>query len=137
MPGNTTIYKEHRTFIPAIWKKVGVTSGQATGIAMEIAGITKSTLPLPREASIVSVGIVLTAAFTAGFMRLEISKNGTGTGKTLDMDPAKDVQHIWEFEPGELIGSKGDELGILWGSNGALAPSGSIEAAVFVEVQWA
>lgn len=136
MPGNTTSSTMSRTYLPAIWKKVGVTSGQTTGLAMSIAGISKVEIPMARKCSIVSVAITLTEAVTAGLIRFELTKNGAPTGKQTDMTSAEGTKHIWEFEPGKLVGDKGDELGVLWGSSGSLAPSGAIEAAIYIEVQW-
>ncbi len=136
MPGNTTIYKVPRTYLPGFWKKVGVTANQATGLAMEIPGITKTALPFARRGSVVSVGVTLTAVVTAGLIRFELTKNGTPTGETFDMTSSSGTEQIWEFDPGVLVGEKGDELGILWGSSAALLPTGTIEAVLYFEVQW-
>lgn len=136
MPGNTTSYTSSRTFLPAIWKKTGITAGQTTGLPMPIVGITRDELPFPRRASIVSVGIVLTAVVTAGLIRFELTKNGSATGRTLDMDSTSGTKQIWEIDPGLLVGDKGDELGVLWGSSAGLLPDGTIEAGIYFEIQW-
>ncbi len=136
MPGNTTIYKVPRTYLPAFWQKIGVTAGQATGVAMGITNITRTEIPLARKGSIVSVGITVTSAVTAGLIRFELTKNETPTGKTFDMTSSSGLEQIWEFDPGALVGDKGDDLGVLWGSSGALLPTGTIEAVLYFEVQW-
>lgn len=134
MAGNTTAYISNRCFLPSFWKATGVTSGQTTGVAMNLIGITRDGMPLARKASIVSVGVMLSEAVTAGFIRLQATLNGADTAKTFDMTgPTK---AIWEFDPGEIVLSKSDEIGFKWGSSGTLAPSGSIEVTCFVEVQW-
>ena len=136
MPGNDTKIRSDRVYPPAFWKKVGVTAGQSVGETMSIVGITRTGFTLARAASLMTVGVVLTAPVTAGFMRFEITKNGTPTGKTFDMDDSTGVKQIWEFKAGELTGGKGDDIGFQWGSSGSLAPSGTIEAVLYVELQF-
>jgi hypothetical protein len=136
MPGNETKVRSDRVFPPAFWKKTGVTAGQTTGEDMDIAGITRNVFTLPRDASLMSVGVVLTAPVTAGLIRFEITKNGVPTGKTFDMTDSTGAKQIWEFKAGELTGDKGDDIGFQWGSSGTLAPSGTIEAVLYIELQF-
>lgn len=131
---NTTSYISNRCFLPSFWKATGLTSGQTTGVTMSLIGITRDSMPLARKASIVSVGMLLSEAVTAGFIRVQATLNGADTAKTFDLTGPTKV--IWEFEPGDIVLSKGDEIGFKWGSSPALAPSGSIELTCFVEVQW-
>jgi hypothetical protein len=137
MPGNETIEKSPKAFLPVSWKKEGFTSGQATGVAMEIAGSPLSIVEftLLRKTSLRTVGIKLTQGVSAGFVRFEITKNGSPTGKTVDMDSAAGAKKLWTFRPGELAGDAGDEIGLLWGSSGSLTPSGTIDGVVFFEIQ--
>jgi hypothetical protein len=137
MPGNETVAKGKRAFLPTIWMKNDFTAGQTVGVAMLIAGFPTSIVafPLLRKTSVLSVGILLSAPVTAGFIRFELTKNGVATGNTMDMNAAAGTRKLWEFEPGALVGNKGDEVGVLWGSNGTLAPSGSIDGVLFFEVQ--
>lgn len=136
MPGNETLVRSARVFPPCFWKKAGVTAGQGAGETMPIVGITRTSFTFPRAASLMSVGVVLTAPVTDGFVRFEVTKNGSPTGKTFDMDSTKGIKQIWEFAAGKLKGSKGDDLGFQWGSNTALLPSGTIEAVIYVELQF-
>lgn len=136
MAGNTTSYISNRSFLPSFWKVTGVTSGQATGVPISVIGITRDTIPMARKASVVSVGIMLSQAVTAGLIRIEGTLNGTDTGRTFDMTSAEGTKAIWEFTPGDIVLNKGQELGFKWGSSGTLAPSGTIELTCFVEVQW-
>lgn len=135
MAGNETEYKSPRNYLPVFWWKDNILAGQATGLPMTINNLPFEKFPFAKKASLVTLGIVLSEAITAGLIRFEITKNGTATGKTFDMDASKGKKALWEFDPGILVGGKGDELGILWGSSGTLAPAGVIEAAIFVEVQ--
>jgi hypothetical protein len=135
MPGNETQYETARAYFPATWNKENITAGQTTGVPMDIAGIGLKSLPFAEKASVVSVAIVLSDAVTAGFIRFELTKNGNPTGKTVDMNATTGTKKLWEFPPGKLVANKGDEIGFLWGSSGSLAPSGSIEAVLLVEVQ--
>lgn len=136
MPGNDTRVRSDRVFPPAFWKVVGATAGQTTGVDMDIAGITRNVFTLPRDASLMSVGVVLTQAVTAGFLRFEITKNGSPTGKTKDIDSSSGLKQIWEFKAGELTGDKGDDIGFQWGSNAGLLPTGTIEAVLYIELQF-
>lgn len=122
-----------RTYLPTIWQESNVTAGQATGVALDIIGTSLVQLPMARAGSIMSLGIVLTSAVTAGLLRLEITRNGTDTGRTFDITSGD--KKIWEFEAGQLAFTKGQELGVKWGSNAELAPTG-FELNVFFEVQW-
>ena len=137
MPGNETVNKSPRAFLPAQWSKEGFTSGQAVGVAMEICSFPASIyeMSLIRETSLLSVAIILSAAPAVGFIRFELTKNGVSTGKTFDMDSTTGVRQVWVFRPGELTGVKGDRVGLKWGSSGTLAPSGSIDGVVLLEVQ--
>ena len=123
--------------LPGFWKKTNIPAGQATGVAMDIVGKTNNYFVFQRKGSLVAVVIELTAAVTANFIRFEITKNGSATGKTFDMTSTEDTEAIWEFEPGVLVGNKGDKLGFLWGSHASLTPDGTIEAVIYPEVQWA
>jgi len=137
MPGNETVSKSKRAFLPVIWNKTDFTAGQLIGVPMAIGGFPSSIVEftLPRKSSILSIGIMLSAAVTAGFIRFELTKNGVATGKTVDMNVAAGTRKLWEFEPGALVCNKGNEIGILWGSNNTMAPSGSIDGVLFIEVQ--
>jgi len=133
----TTENKQRRVWLPAQWIKTGFTSGQGTGLAMAISGFPAGIkeIALARPTSLVTVGIQLSAAITAGLIRFEITKNGAATGKTVDLTSASGLKAMWEFDPGELTGTKGDVVGVLWGSSGSLAPSGTIDGVIFFEVQ--
>jgi hypothetical protein len=137
MPGNTTISKSRKVFLPVFWAKVGFTPGQTTGVAMPISGFPGTILEfvLPRETTLLTVGIMLSQALTAGFLRFELTRNGTPTGKTVDVDSAVGTRKLWTLRPGEVTGDVADEVGILWGSSPAMAPSGVVDGVIFLEVQ--
>lgn len=137
MPGNETVNKAPRAFLPVQWTKGGFTAGQTVGIAMQISGFPASIdeMSLLRKTSLLTVAIILSAVPTAGFIRFMLTKNGADTGKTFDMDSTTGLRQAWEFRPGELTGVKGDRVGVKWGSSGSLLPSGSIDGVVLLEVQ--
>lgn len=137
MPGNDTVNKSPRAFLPAQWTKLGFTAGQAVGVPLQIGSFPASIneMSLIRETSLLAVAIILSAVPTAGFVRFELTKNGVDTGKTFDMDTTTGLRQVWEFRPGELTGDKGDRVGVKWGSSGSLLPSGSIDGVVLLEVQ--
>jgi len=133
---NETIIKSNRIFIPGFWKAENVTASQGTGIPMIVPGIPFATWAFPRSAALTSVGLRLTEAITAGFLRLVVTKNGTETAKLLDLTSSHGTKYLWELSASNLVGNKGDELGFNWGSNAAFAPSGSIDLVVYAEIQW-
>jgi hypothetical protein len=137
MPGNTTVSKSRKAFLPVFWAKAGFTSGQTTGVAMPISGFPSAIMEfvLPREVTLLTIGIMLSQALTAGFLRFELTRNGTPTGKTVDVDVAAGTRKLWTLRPGELTGDAADEVGLLWGSSPTMAPSGVIDGVIFFEVQ--
>lgn len=137
MPGNDTVIKSPRQFFPIEWIKTGITAGQTTGTPMEIVGVpTIRTMPMPRKGSIVSVGIVLSEAVTAQFVRFIVTKNGVETNKSTDITPSDGTKKLLEFDSGKLVFDKGDVLGFNWGTHPGFAPSGVIEALIICEVQF-
>ena len=135
MPGNTTSYKSPRAFLPSFWTKNDILAGESTGQYMDLAGLTIKELPLPRRSSIVSIGLIVSQAVTAGLIRVELFKNDVATGVTQDITSESGLRKFWEFDPGKFVVDKGDRIGFKWDSSGSLSPSGSIDLAVFVEVQ--
>lgn len=122
-----------RTFLPVTFQETNVIANQSTGVALGVVGTSLEQIPMARAGSIMSLGIVLTSAVTAGLLRLELTRNGTDTGRTFDITSGD--KKIWELEAGQLSFTKGQELGLKWGSSAALAPTG-FEMNVFFEVQW-
>lgn len=134
----TTIYTQPRAFLPVFWRHLNFTSGQSTGVAMTIPGFPASmdeSISLVRQSSLVTAGIMLSAALTAGLLRFELTINGSATGYTMDMTPSDGQRRLQELAPGKLVLTKGNRIGVQWGSSGAMAPSGSIDGVVFLEVQ--
>jgi hypothetical protein len=136
MPGNNTTYKDSLTFLPATWTASGLTAAQAVGVPLTISTMPTDQLPFPRRGSLMSVGVVLSTAVTNGLIRLELTRDGIDTGITFDITAASGTKALWEFAPGQLVGNKGQELGIKWGSSGSLLPTLVIDLAVVFEVQW-
>jgi len=128
-------FTSSRTFFPASWYAEDIPAGQTVGVAMKVTGTSFETLPMPRESSMMSVGIVLSEAVTAGFIRFELTLNGAGTGKTLDMESGDGAAKIWEFKSGRFMLTKGQRIGVDFGSHPDLLPAGVIDALVFFEME--
>lgn len=137
MPGNETIYKSPRFWLPVSWGVQDFAAGQTTPQAMPINGFPAGIyeFSLPRKMSLVTVGIELDAAVTAGFIRFQLARNGSLINGNLDMDSGAGLRRLIEFTPGELVGDKGDRIGIAWGSSGTLAPAGSIDGIILMEME--
>ncbi len=137
MPGNATKYTGARAYLPVVWSVTGIAANVvAPGQVMSLNGLPFNEFPLARDGSIVSVGIKISAAVTAGLIRFELTKGGVLTAEQFDMDSSSGLKSIWEFEPGELTFAKADEVGINAGSSAALLPAGTIDAILGIEVQW-
>ena len=136
MPGNTTVDKSPRAFLPWVWKEVNVVANQsATQVSVSgfPAGITR--FALPRQTSIKTMTVQLSEALTAGWLDFEITKGGVATGKKIRMNSTDGTLKRVDFRPGELVGGPGDRIGVEWGSGALMAPSGTIDGVVFFEVQ--
>ena len=125
-----------RQFLPGAWAKEDFSAGQTTAVAMAIAGWPSGldVIVLPRRMSLVTVMVGLTMAVSAGFIRFELTKNGIGTGKTIDMDASQGTLRVVKLTPGSLVGDEGDRIGVQWGSHPSLAPSG-IDGVIALEAQ--
>ncbi len=136
MPGNETVEKSPRAFLPWVWKETNVAAGQGAtqvGVSGFPAGISR--FALPRQTSIKTMTVQLSAALSAGWLDFEITKGGVATGKKVRMNAAAGTLKRTDFAPGELVGGPGDRIGIEWSSSATLAPSGSVDAVAFFEVQ--
>jgi hypothetical protein len=136
MPGNETVERSPKAYLPWTWKQLNLAASQAAtqiGVSGLPNGIER--FPLPRQSSVVTMTVQLSAALTAGFADFEITIGGTGTGKTVRMNAAAGTVKKTRFDPGEIVGSAGDRLGVESSSNGAMLPSGSVDAVVFFEIQ--
>jgi hypothetical protein len=137
MPGNETLDRSRRVFLPAEWRAENIPAGQATPVAMAIPGFTTiARMPLSERATLRAVGLVLSQAVTAGLIRFQLTRNGALVGPTFDMTSASGTKALWTFKPGELVGAKGAEIGVSLGSSGSLTPAGVIEALAVIDVQF-
>lgn len=128
-------YREHRATLPAIWQKESIAAGSSGTIG--ISGIAKNRLPLIGKASVVRVMIGLTEPVTAGYIEFEAIIGGVATGQTIRINAAHGVERAWVIAPGKLTLDQKQQLGFTWSAGGGLLPDGTIEAILYVEVQWA
>lgn len=137
MPGNETTITQPRFWLPTIWGRADFASGQTVALAMAINGHPPGIdeFSLPRRMSLVSVGIELDAGVSAGFLRFQLTRNGTPVGPTWDMDDTTGLRRLIEVTPGTIIGQKGQRIGVVWGSPPSLSPAGSIDGVVMLEVE--
>ena len=129
-------YVPPRSFFPPLWVKTNIPAGQTTGVPMDIAGVsTLKNFPTSEELSIVTVGIALSQAVTANFIRFVLTYDGVEQSQTVDMTSSDGNQRLWRFDPGKVVVSSGVRLGVNWGSHPSMAPDGVIEALVAFQVQ--
>jgi hypothetical protein len=104
---------------------------------MKILGANKVTsLPLLDKATLRAVVIKLSQPVTAGFIRFQLTRNGSGVGPQVEINPGMGVvfQHV--IKAGQLVANKGDEIGVQFGTHPSLAPAGSIEAIVLLGIEF-
>jgi hypothetical protein len=137
MPGNETLDRSQRTYFPAEWVMDNVPAGQTTPVAMGIPGVNQiNSLPLLDRATLRAVVIKLSAPVTAGFIRFQLTRNGSQVGPQVDMAPGDGTVKQWELAPGDLVANKGDEIGLVLGTPPTLAPAASIEALVLLGIEF-
>lgn len=136
MPGNDTIVVQPRSFLPAIWGRADFAAGQTTALALAINGFPAGidTFSLHQRSSLVAVGVELDAAVTAGFIRFQLTINGSAIGSTFDMDSGTGLRRLIEVPSGKYVGQKGNRVGVEWGSPPSLAPAG-IDGIVAILVE--
>lgn len=137
MPGNTTYNRQARFWLPVSWSHTNFAAGQTSPLQMLITGLPFSLdeFSIARRLSLVTVGIEIDSVVTAGFIRLQISKNGAGMGVTVDIDSSTGLRQLVEIRPGVLVFDKGDRLGVQWGSNPGLLPDSAIDGVIFMEAE--
>ena len=136
MPGNETVEKSPRAFVPWVWKVVNAAAGQGAtpvGVSGFPTGIAR--FALPRQTSVKTMTVQLSAALTAGWLDFEITKGGVATGKKIRMNAAAGTVKRMDFAPGELVGGPGERIGVEWSSAAAMTPDGTVDAVAFFEIQ--
>jgi hypothetical protein len=135
MAGNTTVYTSNRRFLPFVWTLDNVPADQSGKI--DIAGLntTLNEQPMPRKASVVSLVTKISAAITAGQMTVRLTKDGTNTGDTDVLDSSSGLESFKRFKPGVVTFNKNHDLGFRLSTTATFAPAGSIDVAIWVEVQ--
>ncbi len=135
MPGNETSYMSSRRFFPAVWTTSNVPASM--GSKIDIAGFPAglNEMPFPRQGSIVAIVAVLSEAVTAGQIVVRVTKDGTNTGDIVTIQSAAGTRRIEDFDPGVVVFNRNHELGVRITSSSDLSPAGSIDLAVYFEVQ--
>lgn len=135
MPGNETIYKSSRSFLPVLWTVNNVPQG--ADLVLDVAGLPVglSQMPMARAGSVTSILIVLSEPITAGDITVTLRKNGANTTSQFTIDSTDGVSAVGELPPGEAVYQEGDTIGIHLGAGSGLTPNAQIDLAVYVEVQ--
>jgi hypothetical protein len=132
MPGNVTIYKSGRGYFTGDWTKKDV--AQNTSGTIKYFGDVE-ILALPTKSSVVSMTVNLSAALTAGWLDLKITRDGALVGKKVRMEPADGVSQTKQFKPGEVVVGIAKQLGVDWVADAAMLPTGSVDVVVSFEVE--
>jgi hypothetical protein len=135
MPGNTTFYTSNRRFLPFVWTLDNVPADNSGKLNIAGLNATLNEQPLPRRMSLVTVITKLSGALTAGQMVVRVTKDGTNTGDTDVITSASGVESFKRFKPGVVTFNKNHDLGFRLSTSAAFAPAGSINVAIWVEVQ--
>jgi hypothetical protein len=104
---------------------------------MSIPGVNKvSALPLLKRATLRAVVIKLSQPITAGFIRFQLTRNGTGVGPEVEMNAGTGTVFQHNLKPGLLVADAGDEIGLQFGTHPSLTPTGTIEALVLLGIEF-
>ena len=137
MPGNETVDKTARSHLPIVWVKENFTKSQTTPVKMEISGWPSgmNQYQLSGKFSVMIVIVHLSEALTAGNVKFEVTKDGSGTGIFLNMNNTDGTRKRKNLVPAELLFNQSEEIGVQWTTNSGHAPDGVIDGVVLIQVQ--
>lgn len=135
MPGNTTLYKSPRAFLPMLWtaNNLPPNANVVAGVAGLQAGLDQ--VPMARAGSVAAVLVVLSEAVTSQFITVTLRKNGSNTSTQVQINPVDGTTKVAELPLGDTAYAVGDTVGIAVSTPAGLAPAGQIDLAVYLEVQ--
>lgn len=135
MPGNETIYKSPRAFLPVLWSRNNVP--QSADVVLDVASLPAglNQMPMARAGSITAILVVLSEPVVAGGIAVILRKNGATIAPQLTIGPGDGITLVGELPPGVADYQAGDTVGVHLSATSGLAPNAQIDLAVYLEVQ--
>ena len=135
MPGNETIYKSPRAYLPIVWADNNVTQGSDN--VMEAAALPAglNEIPMPRAGSVTAIAVVMSDPITSGSITIELRKNGVNTGRLVSIGVGEGVTKVGDLPPGAADFAAGDTVGVRLLAASGLSPNSQIDLAVYLETQ--
>lgn len=135
MPGNETIIKSPRAFLPMLWVANNLPPN-ASNVA-DIAGLQPGVnqVPMARAGSVAAVLVLLSEPVTAQTITVTLRKNGADTAIQATIGPADGVTKVIELPLADAAYAVGDTVGVTVSTPAGFAPAGQIDLVVYLEVQ--
>ena len=135
MPGNETIYKSPRAYLPIVWvdNNLPVNADRNMAAAGFPAGLDQ--IPVAKDGSLTSVVLLLTQAVTSGTITLTLRINGVATATQVTMDDTDGTVKVAEIAPGAVALVEGDTIGFHLATTTPFSPAAQIDVIVYVETQ--
>lgn len=135
MPGNTTLYKSPRAYLPIVWthNNIAVNADIIMAAAGLPVGLTQ--VPVAAAGSVTSIIVLLSEAVTNGTLTLTLRKNGSDTAEQVEFTDADGTTKVAELQPGAVNLVEGDTLGVRAVSSVPFAPAGQLDIVVYLELQ--
>lgn len=129
-----TVYTQPRQFFPALWARGNVPASASLDIGLAGAAYIDEVMS-SRQLSVVALVLMGTAVPTTGWIKAEITKDGSLTGYSAQFGASTGTQRrVTDIAPGDLQFNKEHRIGIRLTSAATLNPT-TIDVGVYVEVQ--
>lgn len=135
MPGNETIYKSPRAYLPIVWADNNVTQGSDNVMAAAAIPAGLDEVPMPRAGSVTAIAVVMSRAITSGGITISLRKNGSNTANQATIAAGEGTTKVVDLPPGAADYVAGDTVGLRLQAASGLAPNSQIDLAVYLETQ--
>lgn len=134
MPGNETIYKSSRAYLPVIWVDNNIPPNAARELNIAGAPPGLRCVPMPQACSVTSISVLMSEEITSGSITVSLCKNGVPSiVHTVLLENG--VSQVGSLNPGDATFVVGDTVGIHVSTPAGFTPAAQIDLIVFLEVQ--
>lgn len=135
MPGNETIYKSPRAYLPIVWVDNNLPVNADRNMAAAGFPVGLDAVPAAKAGSLTSIAVLLSEAVTNGTITLTLRLNGVATTTQVTMDDTDGTTKVVDFTPGDVPLAVGDTIGFHLATGIPFQPSAQIDVIVYVETQ--
>jgi hypothetical protein len=135
MPGNETVYKSPRAYLPIVWVQNNVPVG--ADLVMGAAGLPVGTnqLPVAKAGAVTAMVVLLSEPVTNGTLTITLRKNDANTTQAITFTSADGVSKVMDIEPGTVPLAVNDTVGLHVGASTPFTPAGQIDVVAYLELQ--